>query len=118
MKKLTLQNEGVLSIHIDEEAVLRKLLPYADNNIGQNIILFDEDGNVILSNSEDLEMIQSCRASIWKDDKQKDTGYFTVDSSEGSQIALYAKCDESGWYILQTEKKISYLGTQLSLIHI
>lgn len=116
MKKLTLQNEGVLSIHIDEEAVLGKLLPYSDNEIGQNIILFDEEGNVILSNSEDTEMIDLCRSNIWQEDNQKDAGYFTVDSSEGPQIALYAKCDESGWYMLQTEKKISYLGTQFIFI--
>ena len=116
MKKLTLQNEGVLSIHIDEEAVLGKLLPYSDNEIGQDIVLFDEDGNVILSNSDDSKMIELCRSNIWAEDNRKDTGYFTVDSSEGPQIALYAKCDESGWYMLQTEKKISYLGTQFIFI--
>lgn len=112
MKKLTLENEGVLSIHNDEEAVLKKLMPYEDNEIVQNIILFDKQGKVILSNAEDLEMIESCRTNIW----EKDTGYFTVDSKEGPQTVLYAKCGESGWYMLQPEKKIPYLGTQYIFI--
>lgn len=116
MKELTLQNEGVLSIHLSALDFIRQFVPYQDDDMMENVFVFDRDGNTLVSNTKNEEAERLCWQEFENEQNRAEAGYFPVKTGSGVYIVLYTKCGSSGWYLFQMEKKISLYSTQILFI--
>lgn len=116
MKGLTLENEGVISVHINAPEFIGQFSPYQGENMIADVFIFDKQGEVLVENSNNEELKNLCWEEFLNQEQDGDSGYFPVKTGNEGYIVLYAKCGSGGWYLFQVEKKLSIYNTQIIFI--
>ncbi|HHV11268.1 MAG TPA: histidine kinase [Clostridiales bacterium] len=116
MKELTLQNQGVLSIHINASEFLGQLVPNQEENRVFDIIIADSRGNTLVSREKNKGLARLCWETYMGSKGNGESGYFPIRADNGTFIVLFTKCGSSGLYLFQIERKLSFYNTQILFI--
>ncbi|MFT3982888.1 MAG: histidine kinase [Lachnospiraceae bacterium] len=112
---VTQQSTGSLSIHINNADLQNLYIPYQSGSVIVNTLIMDEMGNVMAENGENTNVAQE----VWEkfmEQKDRDYGYFRMNSSNNNYIVLYSKCGDSGWYLFEVEYPLNAYHTQIFFV--
>lgn len=110
---------GNINIYLDVEDIIGNMMPYLDVEQGKSMNIHTAvlmtNGNILMQSSKN-DLVSEYLKKIKNDKSEEIYGYFPVKANHEECIVLYAKCDSSGWYLFQTEKRITFYNMQISVI--
>ncbi|GEM_PF-1557373 len=117
LQDMTYKKEGIVRIYLDVDEILEAIAPAgaAGENIIENVLVYDQNGDVLFEKQTDSKDSSKCWELMEKQDMLYNSGYFSV-SPTSRQMVLYARCETGGWYLVQTMDKLDIYTTQLLFI--
>lgn len=110
---------GSINIYLDVKEILKDIMPYWGTEDREQMVIhtavITEDGAVLLQSSEEEIMTQYL--DEMKNNNLKNTyGYFSTKVGKKECIVLHAKCGTTGWYLFQTEKRVTFYNMQIAFM--